>query len=78
MSGEMKYKQGKYLQLLDRFSDSGYKICEVTFTKEARAGLSDNSIAAGINKAAKRYNRWHIKATKRGNKIYLINSSLSS
>lgn len=70
----MKYKQGKYMQLLDRFADSGYKICEVTFTKESRGDLCDNAITTGINKAAKRYNRQHIKATNRNGKIYLINA----
>lgn len=70
----MKYKPSKYMQLLDRFADSGYKICEITFTKESRCGLCDNAIVTGINKAAKRYNMQHLKATNRNGKIYLMNA----
>lgn len=68
--GEMSYKQSKYGQLIDRFSDGGYKICEVIFNHDDN--LPQNIIAC-INRACKRYNRPHIVAVNRDDKIYIIN-----
>lgn len=57
MDGEMSYKQGIYLKLIDRFADSGHKLCEITFTKEDKENRSDEVIMNGITRAAKRYNK---------------------
>lgn len=77
MNGEMSYKQGIYLKLIDRFADSGHKLCEITFTKEDKENRSDEVIMNGITRAAKRYNKWHINAVKRNNKIYMVNKLIS-
>lgn len=77
MNGEMSYKQGVYVKLIDRFADSGYKICEVTLTKSDREGRNDKVIFNGISGAIKRYNKWHIKVVKRHDKLYLVNTLIS-
>lgn len=74
MNGEMSYKQGKYLSLIDRFSDSGYSICEITFEKGEKGGKEDKTILHCINQAAKRFSKPHIHALRRNNKIYLVNT----
>lgn len=73
----MSYKQSIYLKLLDRFADSGHKICELTFTKEDKENRSDATILNSINSAIKRYNKWHIKAYRRNDKFYLVNTLIS-
>lgn len=73
MNGEMSYKQGKYSKLIDRFADSGYKICEVTFEKDDKNGKKDKIILHCINQAAKRFSKPHIHAIRRDGKFYLIN-----
>lgn len=77
MNGEMSYKQGKYMSLIDRFADSGHKVCEITFNKGDKNGKSDEVIAQCINQAAKRFNRPHIRAIRKNNKFYLLNTLLS-
>lgn len=77
MNGEMSYKQGKYSKLIDRFADSGYKICEVTFGKDEKGGKEDATIVYCMNQAAKRFSKPHIHAIRRNDKIYLVNTMLS-
>jgi hypothetical protein len=74
MNEVMSYKQGVYTKLIDRFADSGNKICEITFTNEDREGRNDKAIYNGIDQAIKRYNKWHIKVIKRNDKFYLVNT----
>ena len=77
MNGEMSYKQGKYMSLIDRFADSGHKLCEITFNKGDKNGKDDTVIVFCINQAAKRFSKPHIHAIRRNDKIYLLNTALS-
>ena len=77
MNAEMSYKEGVYLNLINRFVDSGHKICEVTFTKEDKVNRNDNVISNGINRAIKNYNMWHIRLVRRNDKFYLVNTLIS-
>ena len=74
MNEVMSYKQGKYASLIDRFADSGYKICEITFTKDDKGDKDDGTIVYCINQAAKRFSKPHIQAVRRNDKIYLMNT----
>lgn len=74
---EMSYKQGKYLRLIDRFADTGHKICEVTFGVGDKGAKQDAVIVQCINQAANRYNKPHIHAFKKDKKIYIVNTLLT-
>ena len=77
MNGEMSYKQGVYLPLIERFADSGYQICEITFGNGDKGDRTDKAIFNGISGAIKRYNKWHIKLVKRHDKLYLVNTLIN-
>ena len=77
MNGEMSYKQGKYLNLIDRFANSGHKICEIMFAKGDKCGKEDKVILQCMNQAAKRFSKPHIRAVRRDGKMYLVNTLLS-
>ena len=76
MNGEMSYKQSKYSNLIDRFANSGHKICEITFAKGDKCGKEDKVILQCINQAARRFSKPHIHAVRRDSKMYLINAIL--
>jgi hypothetical protein len=77
METKMSYKQGIYANLIDRFADSGYKICEVTLTESDRQGRSNTVLLNGINRAMERSNKFHMKAIQKNDKIYLVNTLTS-
>ena len=68
--GEMSYKQSKYGQLIDRFSDSSHKICEVVFNHDDNIPID---VIGCINRACKRYGKPHIVAICKNDKVYIIN-----
>lgn len=77
METKMSYKQGIYANLIDRFADSAYKICEVTLTESDRQGRSNTVLLNGINRAMECSNKFHMKAIQKNDKIYLINTLTS-
>ena len=78
METKMSYKQGIYANLIERFGNSGYKICEVTITEGDRLGRSNTVILNGINRAMERINKFHLRAVSRNDKIYLVNTLLAN
>ena len=73
MNEEMSYKQGKYVDLLDRFAESGLAMCEVEINDEGLSNAEVGTISARIHASAKRFGRPHIRAITNKGKVYLIN-----
>ena len=72
MNETMSYKQGKYVDLLDRFAESGYGICEVNINDEK---LKDSvlNLSSRIKETARRFGKPHIRVISNKGKIFLIN-----
>lgn len=73
MKQEMSYKQTLYGDLLERFSDSGHAICEVTINDEKISKYKAADVACRIQRAAVNFGRPHIRAISYRDKLYLIN-----
>ena len=74
MQGELSYKQSKYQQLLERFADSGYAICEIEINDEELSKCKSSQIATRIKTSAIRYGKPHIRAIAYKERVYLVNS----
>lgn len=73
MNEAMSYKQTRYSDILDRFAESGYAICEVNINDETLLQHKPSDIAGRIRQSAIRFGRPHIRAIARNSRIYLIN-----
>jgi hypothetical protein len=73
MNEEMSYKQGKYVDLLDRFTESGLAMCEVEINDEELLNVEAGTVSARIQASARRFGRPHIRAITNKGKVYLIN-----
>lgn len=70
---EMSYKQTRYSNLIDRFADGDYAICELEINDEVVAQAKTTDIAGRIKQSAIRYGKSHIRAIAHDGKVYLIN-----
>lgn len=70
---EMSYKQTKYSNLIDRFADGDYAICELEINDEVLAQARATDIAGRIKQSAIRYGKSHIRTIAHDGKVYLIN-----
>ena len=73
MNEAMSYKQGKYVDLLDRFAESEYGICEVNINDEKLSKDSVLNLASRIRETARRFGKPHIRVISNKGKVYLIN-----
>lgn len=73
MKQEMSYKQTSYGDLLERFAESGYAMCEVELNDERTSKRKVADVAPRISRAAITFDRPHIRAIAYKDKIYLIN-----
>ena len=73
MNGEMGYKQTLYGNLLERFAESGYAMCEVEINDDRTSKRKVAAVAPRISRAAINFGRPHIRAIAYKDKIYLIN-----
>ena len=73
MDNEMSYKQGKYMDLIDRFVNSGLIICEVDINDDELLNVCAVNMSARIKASAKRFGKPHVRAISYKGKVYLIN-----